>query len=347
MLEDRSRVTLFWFTIAMMALVVIVAIVTLLRACGGSVAVDPPLAISPHEVSLCPGEQHQFTIENEVDVTWETSGGTVDESGLFTAGAEVGDYTVTATRRDSRQADKAIVHVIACTPTPTVTPSPTPAPTATPAVTPTPEPPTPVPAADPQGDVGLYQTGGAVEGVPAGMDIRAASVTADLRVELQPTEGVPAELVGWAAEGEVLLWLSLHEPVPTPPAVFTDWLFALDLDGDTTTGRPAGASRINPDLGTEAALGVSYNPANGQYEPYLWVWDAAQEDWTEEPDMARFTMDSARTLIGLAVPLETLAQTVAQMSGVTVAPEAVEGRAAVLSYVGEQGVIDFYPNLPE
>jgi len=58
-------------------------------------------------------------------------------------------------------------------------------------------------------------------------------------------------------------------------------------------------------------------------------------------------VDESRTLIGLALPLETLAQTVAQITDVTLVPEAVKGRAAVLSYAGEQAVIDFYPDLPE
>ena len=42
--------------------------------------------------------------------------------------------------------------------------------------------------------------------------------------------------------GEVLLWITLYEPIPAAPTVFTDWLIALDLDGDRATGRPAGAA---------------------------------------------------------------------------------------------------------
>ncbi len=345
MLNDRAREILFWFTVGMIVLVALVAVITILRACGGPVSVEPPLAISPGEISLCPGEQHQFIVEGDAEVTWEATGGTISESGLFAASDAPGDYTITATRRDSRKTARAIVHVVACTPTPTPVPSPVPTPTPTPTATPTPEP-TPLPPADPQGDVGAYGSGDPVEGVPAGVDISAASVAPDLRVVLQPTEGVPPELVGWATEGEMLLWLSLHEPVPALPAAFTDWLFALDLDGDTDTGRAAGAGRINPDLGTEAAVGVSYNPANGEYEPYLWIWDPAQEEWTEEPDVVRFYVDESRTLIGLALSLETLTQNVAQTTGVTVVPEAVKGRAAALSFAGEQGVVDFYPDRP-
>jgi len=344
MLNDRARETLFWFTIGMIILVALVAVITILRTCGGPIAVEPLPAISPGEVSLCPGERRQFTVEGDAEITWEASGGTISQSGLFTAGDAPGDYAITATRSGSRQMAEAVVHVVACTPVPTPVPTLTPTPIPTP--TPTTEP-TPTPPADLQGDVGTFESGAPVEGVPAGVDIHTASVTPDLRVDLQPTADVPAQLTGWASGDEVLLWISLHEPIPAPPAVFTDWLFALDLDGDVTTGRPAGAGRINPDLGTEAAIGVSYNPANGKYEPYFWIWDPAQEDWTEEPDVVRFYLDESRTLIGLALPLETLTQNVAQTAGVTIVAEAVKGRAAALSFAGEQAVIDFYPDRPD
>ena len=344
MLNDRARMILFWFTIGMLILVAGVAVITILRACGGPVAMESPPVISPGEASLCPGEQHQFTVEDDVDVTWEATDGTISASGLFTAGDALGDCTVTATRSDSRQIAEASVHVVACTPTPTPVPSPTLAPT--PTATPTPEPLAPPPA-DSQGDVGTYESGAPVEAVPAGMDIRTASVGPDLGVVLQPAEGTPAELAGWATEDEVLLWIALHEPVPDPPEVYTEWLFALDLDGDTTTGRPVDSARINPDLGTEAAVGVYYDPAGEEYASYLLVWDPAQGDWAEGPEVIRFHVDESRTLIGLALPLETLAQTVAQITDVTLVPEAVKGRAAVLSYAGEQAVIDFYPDLPE
>ena len=108
-----------------------------------------------------------------------------------------------------------------------------------------------------------------------------------------------------------------------------------------------GSARINPDLGTEAAIGVYYDPASGEYVSYFLVWDPAQESLVPKPDVPRFTLDESRTQVGLAMPLEILAQTVEQTTGVTVLPEEVKGRAAVLSYVGEQGVVDFYPDRPE
>jgi hypothetical protein len=345
MLNDRVRVILFWFTIGMVMLVAAVAVITILRACGRSASMAPPLTISPAEISLCPGEQHQFTVEGDAEVTWHAAGGTISENGLFTAGDAPGDYIVTATQRGTRRAAEALVRVVACTPTPTPVPSPSPTPTSTPTAAPTPEP-TPTPPADPQGDVGTYESGAPVEGVPAGVDIRAASVGTDLRVDLQTTAGAPAELAGWAAEGEVLLWIEFYEPLPTPP-VYADWLFALDLDGNTATGRPAGSVRINPDLGDEAVVGVLYDPAGGEYAPYFLVWDAAQESWTDGPDVVRFQLDESRMVIGLAVPLGILTQSVAQATGVTLVPEAMRGRAAALSYAGEQAVIDFYPDRPD
>ena len=148
MLNDRARVILFWFTVGMMILVAVVAVVTILRACGGPVSNEPALTVSPAEVSLCGGEQHQFTAGGEGEITWEATGGTISGSGLFLAGDTPGDYTVSVTRNGSRRKAEAIVHVVACTPTPTPVPSPTPAPTPTP----TPEP-TAIPPADPQGDV--------------------------------------------------------------------------------------------------------------------------------------------------------------------------------------------------
>ncbi len=195
--------------------------------------------------------------------------------------------------------------------------------------------------------MGIYGSGDPVEGVPGGVDIRVASVDADLRVVFQPTEGVPAALAEWATEEEVLLWIALYEPVLDPPAGYTEWLFALDLDGDVETGRPVGSSRINPDLGMEVAVAAYYDPSSGEYATYFLVWDPAKGGWAYGPGRARFTLDESRTLVGLALPLEALTQTVAQVTGVTIVPEAVKGRAAALSQVEGQKVIDFYPDRPD
>jgi hypothetical protein len=341
-LTDRARGILFWFTIAMIVVVAVGAIATILRACSGLLAqVETPLALSPGEVSLCPGEQQQFGIAGDVEVTWAATGGLISESGFFTAGDVLGDYTVTATATDSRRTAEATVHVIACAPTPMPTLPPTAAPTATP----TPEPGV-IPPADAQGDVGAYDSGAPVAGAPGGVDISAASIAPDLRVTLQPAE-VPGALTGWAAPGEIVLWIALYEPIPNPPTTYTDWIFALDVDGSTATGRAPGSVRINPDLGDDAVVGVSYNTSSGEYEPYFYVWSTAQGQLIAGTGTVRYFIDSTRTLIALALPLDAFTQSVAQGSGATVMPEAVKGRAAVVSYVGEQRVIDFYPDRPQ
>jgi hypothetical protein len=317
---------LFWFTISMIALVAIVAVVTILSQCSGIVRqMGPALAIIPGEVGLCPGEQRQFVVEGGNGVTWEATGGTVTQSGLYTAAGIPGDYAVTVT--GERQEAVAVVHVVLCTPTATPV-LPTMAPTDTPAAG--------VAPADAQGDVGAYEGGGAVAGVPSGLDINSASVGGDMRVILQPTAGVPAELEGWAGGGDALLWISLYDAIPNPPSVYTEWLFSLDLDGNTGTGRAAGSARINPGLGDDVVVGVSYNPASTSFEPFFYVW---QGSWVSVPNVVQYRLNGSRTLVGLSFSMETLAQNAA----VSTVPDGVRGRAASTSYVGEQRVIDLYP----
>ena len=351
-LNDRARIVLFWVTIALMLAVAVLAAVTILRACGGlPTRPEPALTITPPEVSLCPGEQQQFAVDSDVEVSWEASGGSIEE-GVFTAGDTPGDYTVTATREDSSRAAGAIVHVVACTPTPTATPLPTIPPTATPEPTATAEPPAPAtPAspdsADPQGDVGTYETGAAVESAPTGVDIAGSSVRPDLSLSFQPAENVPAELEGWREEGETLFWISLHDAIPDPPLSYMNWLFVIDTDGDTETGRPVGSRRINPDLGDEVAVGVSYNANTEAYEPYSLVWSAEEEAWATGPEV-RYTLGESRTVVGLALSLEALEESIAQAGVAPLVDEAAKGRAAAETYLADgTRVIDFYPNLPE
>ena len=184
-----------------------------------------------------------------------------------------------------------------------------------------------------------------VQDAPAGVDIRAASIGSDQRVTLQTTGDAPPELSGWA-DGQIRLWINLYDPIPDPPTVYTEWLFALDLDGNVETGRPAGSLRINPDLGVEVAIGVDYDPNSQAYETYFLVWDTAQASWTDGPAGAQFIVSDSRTIIGLALSMDTLTQSVARISGVTVLPETVKGRAAALATATEK-IIDFYPDLPD
>lgn len=335
-LTDRARGILFWFTIVMIAVVAIIAIIVILRACStilSPVEEEVALAITPNEVSLCPGDQRQFTLQEGGEAAWEATGGSVTQSGLYTAGAAPGDYAVKASR-DTQEAS-ALVHIVACTPTPTYIPTIVP--------TETPVPPTAAPDLDPQGDVEIYETEAQVASFPGGVDIKAGSVQPNnLRVVLQPAaEDIPEELAGWATEGEALIWISLYDPIPDPPAVTTRWIFVLDTDGNTATGRPPGTYKVNRGLGDEIALLLNYS--GGAYTIEAWVWDIASGGFATGPSGVRYNIGASRTLVALAFPLDTWTQEVQQRSGVTVDLEAAKGRVAVDAYP-EQRVIDYYPN---
>jgi hypothetical protein len=215
-----------------------------------------------------------------------------------------------------------------------------------PAATATEEPLPPGPR-DAQGDVGSYASGAPVEGAPPGIDIWAASIGPERQVLLQPPEGTPAQFLEWVNEGELLLWVRLHEPIPEAPPAYTEWIFALDVDGDPTTGRPVGSARINPDLGMEAALAVYYDPAS-QFGSYLLLWDRNAGALLASPLQVRYMLNETRSAVGLAISLDALSQAVAAASGVTLDPAAMIGRAAAWSTLpsGER-VIDFYPDLPQ
>jgi hypothetical protein len=245
-------------------------------------------------------------------------------------------------------------------PPPTPTPTPTSPPTVVPATavptstpippTPTPEPtalpsPTPIPT-DPQGDVTGYDGGPPIEDAPAGVDIRMASIYPNMGLMLQDTTGAPAELQALAVEGDALFWITLHEPIPSPPEQDIDWLFALDLDGDAATGRPVDSARINPDIGMEVAIAVYYSAAEGVYDAYYLIWSPAQGGFAPQTADIRFVVSDSRFAVGLAIPLATLTQDVADVAGVTVVPEAARGRAAVVAGAAQR-VIDFYPDRPD
>jgi hypothetical protein len=320
----------------MIAVVAIIAIIVILRAC--SALLSPPeeeilLAISPAEVSLCPGDQRQFTLQEGGEAAWEATGGTVTQSGLYSAGFAPGDYTVKASR--DIQESTAVVHIVVCTATPTYIP--------TIAPTETPIPPTESPELDPQADVEVYETESLVAAAPAGVDIKGGSVQLqDLRVVLQPAaEDIPAELAGWTAEGEALIWLSLHTPIPDPPALTTRWIFVLDMDGNATTGRAPGTLKINRGLGDEVALLLTYS--GGSYGVEDWVWDSSSGSWVAGPGGVRYKISDSRTMVALALPLDAFSQAVLQRSGATANPDAAKGRVAADAY-GEQRVIDYYPN---
>jgi hypothetical protein len=335
-LTDKARGILFWFTMAVIALLAVIAVVVILNSCSRmwpSAEDGSELVITPAEVSVCPGDPRQFTLNTGDVVTWEATGGTITQSGLYTAGAVVGDYSVRATR--DKYESIAIVHIVACTPTPTYIP--TIAPTETPVA------PTASPDLDPQGDVEVYETEAQVTGAPTGVDIQSSGVQLEgLHVVLQPAaEDVPTELSGWALESEALIWIGLYEPIPDPPAVTMRWIFVLDMDGDATTGRPPGTLKINRGLGDEVALLLTYG--GGNYGIEAWVWDSAGGTWATGPSGTRYKISDSRQFVALAIPLDAFVQSVSQNSGVTTNLDAVKGRVAVDAY-GEQRLIDYCPN---
>jgi hypothetical protein len=195
--------------------------------------------------------------------------------------------------------------------------------------------------------VTAYESGEPVDNPPPGIDIHTASLSADLHVALESGQNPPAELAGWAADDEMLLWMTLYEAIPDPPETYVEWLFALDLDGDAETGRPQGSARINPDLGMEAAIGAYYNPsAAAPYGAFLWIWDPDLQGLVPKHGPVRFTFGDSRALVGLAIPLASFTDMVANTAGVTIVPENVKGRAAALHGTEGSRTIDFYPDRP-
>jgi hypothetical protein len=68
------------------------------RWCCGEEAA-PPLVLEPAEVTLAPGGTQRFTATRDgapVDVQWEVTGGTIDATGLYTAGPVSGTFDVVA-----------------------------------------------------------------------------------------------------------------------------------------------------------------------------------------------------------------------------------------------------------
>jgi hypothetical protein len=231
--------------------------------------------------------------------------------------------------------------------TPTSTPVHTPTPTHTPVPPTSTSTPTPTHAEDAQADWTLYNSGEPVETAPPGTDIQTANIGDDLRFVLSAgAQGAPPELAEWVKPDEMLFWMRLYKPVPDPPVWYTEWLFAVDLDGDVATGRPAGSARINPDLGMEAAIGAYYDPAEEAYATYFVVWHP-ESGFLTLPEEPRLHLDESRTLIGLALPLERLTQSAADVTGVTAVPDAATGRAAALITTDEQKLIDFIPERPD
>jgi len=342
-LNEQVRRILSWVTVFVVAVVLVGAMIKILTVITGATRTETALDVVPAEVTLCQREQVTFTAQPALaDLEWAvTGGGQISPNGVYTAGDLPGHYEIQVAGPD-RQHGRAVVHIIACTPTPT----PLPTPTSPPLPTPTPQP-TPIASVDPPADTVAYESGAPAAAPITGLDIRNASVAADGRVALGATDGLPAEVAQWVQPGEAVLWIALYGPIPEAPPAYTEWLFVLDLDGNTATGRPAGSRPLNSNLGDEAAIGAFYDPATGAYGAQLLIWDPAQQTYVEQTDITvRFQLDATRTLLAVALSLDGLQARAAQVAGVTIVPEAVRGRAATIHYTGAgpgAWVADFYP----
>lgn len=88
-----------------------------------ALTITPPavtVTLSPGNVTVVPGQQVQFaaTVANAADpsVGWGASGGTIDQSGLFTAGSAVGTFAVSAVSvEDPSAAGFATVEIVSPT----------------------------------------------------------------------------------------------------------------------------------------------------------------------------------------------------------------------------------------
>jgi hypothetical protein len=233
-------------------------------------------------------------------------------------------------------------------PSPTLTLRPTATPTSTPSPTPTRSSSTVTvsptrSAVDPAYDLARYEDLSALDVTVPGADIERASLDHDGALLTTSTASIPVT----PTEDSLLLWVELHAPLPEPPATVGYWLFALDTDGDVTTGRPPGDGRINPDLGAELTVGVFVDPAESvAFRPYLLVWDADREEMSRSVPQAEVRLNAPRDTLLLVLSRTELEAQLTMLSDVTPAWANARGRAATLvSHQGEM-LIDFYPDLP-
>ena len=361
-----------WFAVVACAL--LCGGCTLFGGNGQSGAIE----VSPGEITLCPAQSYQFHASQEGEamrrVEWDATGGVISSDGFYTAPGEPGDYAVSAGPAQGDSRGLALVHVIPCVdgkplppPTPTQLPPPTP-----PTLTPTAAPPEPTPTAtaarsplptptaittqavclDRSGDLARYDTLAPVRRAVQGADIQRASLD-DAR---HPVTTLPpdlrAEIGDWDQETSLILWMTLYQPVPDEaapgePDTERYWLFALDLDGDSTTGRPVGDGVINPDMGVEVTIGVKWDPELGaEREPYIYVWnaDTGTSDRRTEGVEARFSR--ARDAVFVRIGVDLLSELVRQYSETEFDPTRAVGRAAALAVTDEGMVADFCPDLP-
>ena len=79
-----------------------------------------------------------------------------------------------------------------------------------------------------------------------------------------------------------------------------------------------------------------------------WVVNALNSTWGNSHELETVARVNNRSYHGYWFLLpgffQAFADFVAETGGVTIAPDAVRGRSAVLSYVGDQAVIDICPD---
>ena len=104
------------------------AIVVVVAACGGAspstgdagppsdgMLADRFVAVSPPFATIAPGSTQAFAATRAgapLAATWSATGGTIDASGVYTAPAEQGTYTITATDPSDGVAGEATVNVV-------------------------------------------------------------------------------------------------------------------------------------------------------------------------------------------------------------------------------------------
>jgi hypothetical protein len=297
-------------------------------------------------------------------VKWTASDGDIGPEGFYVAPDTPGDYQIIAQHPNSEYRTAVTVHVVATEDVITEQPSSTktaiPVQTTIPTVTPTastPSSPSPAPTQtsasasmvffDAVGDLVSFDTLEAVAIAPPGTDIRAACFSSERQLMRTVPEELASEISDWNAEENLVLWLTFHEPVPMVPDMERYWIFALDTDGNTATGRPIDEGKINPDIGVEVTIGVHSNPTAGiELSPYMMIWNtrlATSELVAMELD-AR--LSTTRDALFVRIPEKQLAETIRAVSGVEPNWNQAVGRALATATTNEGTVADFAPERP-
>jgi hypothetical protein len=345
------------------------AVVSLLLSRG--IGLPATFQVSPGEVTLRPGEGWQFRAVASGrlvrGVTWTATGGIIGPEGFYTAPDISGDYQVIAQHPNSEYRAAATVHVVIAedvttaptNPTQPIEPvQPTDAPTtpslpltptsAPPVSTPTQTPiPVPVIPLDDSGDLVNFDTLEPMDISPPGSDIRTACFAEGLHLVRAIPGELASEISDWDTEKNLILWITFHEPVPTVPDLERSWLFALDTDGNTATGRPLGDGVINPDIGTEVTIGVHSNPAAGiDLAPYMFIWNARIGNSESRKLGIEARLSTTRDALLVRVPAGLLADFIRTFSGAEPNWDQTVGRALAMATTSEGTTADFFPERP-